>query len=57
MFVPLLVTTFTKPPPERPNSTEAPLVMTLNSLMDSSEMESGARPSADPTLPPKKGSL
>ena len=49
---PLLVITLTKPPPERPNSAEAPLVITENSLIDSWEMESGARPSAPPTVPP-----
>ncbi len=49
--------TLTKPPPERPNSTEAPLVMTENSLIDSWEIDSGARPSAPPTVPPKKALL
>src|SRR5256885_5711822 len=34
----------------------SPLVMTVNSLIDSWEMESGARPSAPPTVPPKKAS-
>ena len=55
--MPLLVITLTKPPPERPNSTEAPLVMTENSLIDSCETDSGARPSAPPTVPPKKALL
>ncbi len=49
--------TLTKPPPERPNSAEAPLVITENSLIDSWEIDSGARPSAAPVVPPKKALL
>ncbi len=41
------------PPPDGPNSTDAPLRMTENSLIDSWESASGARPSADPNVPPK----
>jgi len=56
-LAPLLVMTFTNPPPERPSSAEAPLVITENSLMDSWEMDSGARPSAVPYCPPKNALL
>ena len=50
--MPLFVMTLTTPPPDLPNSTEAPFVMTVSSLIDSWEIESGARPSAPPTWPP-----
>ena len=55
--MPLFVMTLTTPPPFRPNSTDAPFVMTLISLIDSSDIASGARPSAAPTVPPKNGLL
>ncbi len=51
--------TFTKPPPERPNSTDAPFWMTWNSRTDSCDTVNGARPSAEPSPdePPKNASL